>query len=102
MHMSDASGARKQALFREINEELRSGRHRRTDDQDGLVCECANALCTKRIEVSRRAYEAVRADPRCFLVAPGHEQEEVDLVVERTADYVLVKSVGRRTEDAHR
>ena len=36
-------------------------------------------------------YDAVRSDPHRFLIKPGHEARDVEAVVERRADFVVVE-----------
>jgi hypothetical protein len=81
--------AHNEALFRAVNEEiddLRASGGRRP-----YVCECADADCAQTIELTGPEYEAVRATPDRFVVAPGHVMPEVEHVVARSADYTVVE-----------
>jgi hypothetical protein len=78
---------------RQVNEAIERG-HGQTDSAV-FVCECGYIGCSTTIELSIAAYEAVRTNFDRFLVAPGHEIEEIEEVVERHADYfVVVKDEG--------
>ncbi len=55
-----------------------------------FVCECGNLGCSETVEISVAGYEEVRVDFDRFFVVPGHEIEEVDKVVERRPDYLIV------------
>jgi hypothetical protein len=72
------------------------------DEEDthlpGFVCECSNDGCTELLEVSYNRYEAVRANPRRFLVLAGHEDLDAERVVDRR-DHILV--VEKRPEVSH-
>jgi hypothetical protein len=81
---------RNEALFRTINEEIR-GLQRPSDSSAEIVCECAEADCTSRLQVPVAVYESVRANPRRFLVQPGHERPAVELVVNETDSYLIVE-----------
>lgn len=87
--------ARNEALFREVNEQIRE----RVDSAPAdprtieIVCECSNDTCMERIRVSLAIYERVRAEPRQFLVTPGH-RSEIDRVVEEGDGYVIVEKGG--------
>jgi hypothetical protein len=71
---------------RQVNEAIERG-HGQTDS--------AVFGCTTTVRLSIAAYEAVRTNFDRFLVAPGHEIEEIEEVVERHADYfVVVKDEG--------
>jgi 5-bromo-4-chloroindolyl phosphate hydrolysis protein len=43
------------------------------------------------VELTPKAYERVRADPRHFFVLRGHELAEVETVVESHEQYVVVE-----------
>jgi hypothetical protein len=87
--------ARNEALFREVNEEIRDLDARSGGGATSLfVCECADAGCVASLSIPRAAYMAVRANPRRFVVAPGHENAELETVVERPEGYVVVEKYG--------
>jgi hypothetical protein len=52
------------------------------------------------IEVTRRQYEAVRQNPRQFLVVPGHEATDIATVAERHSSYLVVEKTGDAAEIA--
>lgn len=81
--------AANEARFRDINEGA-EGRRRETN-AGRYVCECANTGCVSWIVVDREDYQRVRANPRRFLVLPGHEKPEIETVVEQTDDYLVVE-----------
>jgi len=61
------------------------------------LCECASEDCAKAVRMTVSDYEAVRADPRRFLVAPSaeHVLVGVERVIERNEDYWVVEKVGK-------
>ena len=64
----------------------------RCPDWNEFLCECANADCTFTSSRSPlRAYEAVRADPKQFVVlpAPLHAGEVEELVAEKPAYWIV-------------
>lgn len=81
--------ARNEAAYRELNEAIEAGSTpaRRFD----LLCECGHVRCTKPLRVTAEQYEAVRANPRRFLVLPRHEMEEAEHVVEDHGAYRVVE-----------
>ena len=87
-------GARTQSLFREVNERIEtiSSEHRVVDGE--VLCECANGHCTATIALTLDDYEAVRAIPTHFIVAPGHEVPEIERVVVTTEHYAVVEKFG--------
>ena len=82
-----------EALFREVNERLEeiSVDTVSTHEAVDFVCECVRADCAERISLSVAEYEAVRAEPTHFAVAPGHVEPEVEDVVARHDGYVVVR-----------
>jgi hypothetical protein len=55
-----------------------------------FVCECGNLGCSETVELTTAAYEDVRSGFERFLVIPGHQIEEIEDVVERHEDYLVV------------
>jgi hypothetical protein len=89
---------RNEALFREVNEQVESLTRTfavAVEDALEIVCECAELSCVERIAVTLATYERVRSDAHLFLVKPGHEEGDVEEVVERAPGYNIVrKSAG--------
>src|SRR3954452_8307150 len=75
--------------FREINESAQP--QREAQGRGRFVCECADRSCTAWIEVPLPEYSAIRANPRRFVVAPMHEMQDVERIVERQEDYFVVE-----------
>ncbi len=63
-------------------------------DPIDIRCECSRADCRETLRVSLAEYEAVRDDPRQFLVVPEHVDERIDRVVGSIRSYALVEKVG--------
>ena len=81
-----------EALFRAANERMAGWDERHTRSDDALYfCECADPDCRVKIALVKPDYERVRAHPRLFFVAPGHEMLEVEKVVERHEDWLIVE-----------
>ncbi|HZD87896.1 MAG TPA: hypothetical protein VE088_07820 [Gaiellaceae bacterium] len=95
MSSSEERAARNEVLFREVNGHIEELAQRiRRIDSFAIVCECSHRDCMAGIEVEPEAYRAVRVHPLRFLLSPGHEQLEIERVVERTAHYVVVEKTG--------
>lgn len=94
--------ASNEARFREVNEAIERGQWPGEGEAGvGFRCECARLGCNRVIELTVPDYERVRADPRRFVVLPGHEREEAETVVERRPGYVVVEKIegaGERAE----
>jgi hypothetical protein len=79
--------AKNEAMFRRVNEAIEA-LSRESDETIewspiSFVCECGALECARVIDVQRAAYEAVRAQPKQFIVVPGHERVDVEAVIER-------------------
>jgi len=84
--------ARNESVFREINESIERGQWPGEEDRPvGFRCECAQLGCAEVLQLSVAEYERVRAHARRFVVVPGHERPEIELVVERTPNYLVVE-----------
>ena len=60
-----------------------------------VVCECADENCAEPVQLSIAEYEAVRAEPTHFLVAPDvkHVSPQVEDVVRREERYWIVEKI---------
>jgi hypothetical protein len=55
-----------------------------------VVCECTELDCDRTFEVTVAEYESVRNDPRRFMVVPDHVLLDIEDVVERFEEFVVV------------
>ena len=84
-----------EAVFREVNERIEEladtfGVSERLD----LLCECGDASCASRIEMSHQEYEALRSDAMTFAVVSGHEMPDVEEIVERHKTHDVVRKTA--------
>ena len=82
--------ARNEAAFRKVNEAIAAGRDTEGHGRVAFLCECGALGCNRLVELSPPEYEGVRADPRRFLLIEGHEEPEVEEVVEVHDRYIVV------------
>jgi hypothetical protein len=91
---------RLRAVNREIEqisvEELQAGRRSELE----ILCECGRDGCVERIILSIAEYESAHSEPDRFVVISGHENAEIERVVERTRRYVVVDKFGEAEEIA--
>jgi hypothetical protein len=83
-------------VFRSVNrriKELADKLFHAESDLD-FVCECDDPGCIKMITMPIAEFAAFERMEDCFLVAPGHEDPEVDQAVTRHRRYVVVANVG--------
>jgi len=92
----ERSGARIQALMRQLNEQVYAmASNAEHDESVLLICECADSGCSTPLSVTCGGVERVRQSPTTFVVKPGHVLAAEERVVEETPDYVVVEKVGR-------
>jgi hypothetical protein len=87
---------RNEAAFRETNEQIDALNEAGAKlPEIPIVCECGSDDCVSVLTVDARKYQEVRAHSDRFLVKAGHEIPDVESVVERLGDVVVVdKHVG--------
>jgi hypothetical protein len=86
--------ARTESAFREVNERIAENARRFEAGSTAFICECDDPQCTERVEATLEEYEDVRANGARFLIAPGHRDETIELVVERHLRFSVVEKVS--------
>jgi maleate cis-trans isomerase len=91
-----------EALFREVNERVAEAAQQFVADESqgpiNFSCECGSAACTKQIAMTVTEYETVRAKGTRFAVVRGHEILEIEHVVERHPNYLVVEKLDPDAE----
>ena len=93
--------AQNEATSRRVNEAIQAHSPGERRTPGAFVCECGRSRCEHLIELTPRDYERIRRNPRRFIVRPGHEQADVERIVEAQGDYVIVEKedeAGRLAE----
>jgi hypothetical protein len=73
-----------------VSEELGAG----PDDRLEVLCECGEDDCDATLEVSPAEYDEAHRQRDRFMVAPGHEDDQIEHVVKRTQAYLIVDKFG--------
>lgn len=60
------------------------------DEPVPFACECDDPACSRAVELPLADYERISAPADQFVVAPGHEDPEVEVVVETHGSYLVV------------
>jgi hypothetical protein len=88
----DERVALNEATSREINERLEESHDERDpDSMMRIVCECGDLDCDRVAAISITEYEAVRNDPRHFVVVHDHVAPNLELVVRETERFAVVQ-----------
>jgi len=103
MRPQEERRAKNEALFREVNESVAEvvmhflGDGESQTEPIGFICECGRSDCVEPITMTLDEYEAIRAEPIHFAIAPAHEWLQIESVVERHSSYFVVE---KRDEEA--
>jgi hypothetical protein len=88
-------------LFREVNERIAELTGSLDGDSDGVfICECSSDACAEMVEIALNEYEAIRAHGARFVVLPGHQDRELERVVDGNGRFVVVEKIERAGEVA--
>jgi hypothetical protein len=98
MDERDERIAKNETVFREANRELE-----RVDKAEGatlgelieVLCECGQQGCRGVIALTIADYDDVHAQADRFVVLRGHEDTEIEKVVEERAGYLVVDKFGK-------
>jgi hypothetical protein len=89
--------SRNEAMYRAVNlavervsEEIGGG----PADRLEILCECGEDGCDTTLEVSHAEYDEAHRERDRFMIAPGHEDEQIEHVVKRTPEYLVVDKFG--------
>ena len=95
-HEREIRAARNQALFRAVNEQIKGMNEALAPltESFAISCECADMDCIETLELSPEEYEAVRAQPRQFVVLPDHIYTDVEDVVRESNGFVVVEKTA--------
>ncbi len=102
MHSRSERFALNESLFRRANERILDAAENR-EAAGGVIefyCECGNRNCIERIPLTIEAYHSIRVDPAQFAVVPGHAARDVEVVVERYDEYLVVRKMGEAARKA--
>jgi hypothetical protein len=86
---------RNNQVFREANERIHAAAAEFDHELEKIpfLCECPVEDCVEIVRLTEEQYVAIRADPRHYMTAVGHEAAEAPIgqVVARNGGYVIVE-----------
>lgn len=102
--------AKNEIQLRKLNERIEDHHLRVKPTVAEWVCECADESCARPVKLSIAEYEAVRAEPTHFFIAPSaeHVSADIEYVVRREPGYWVIAKIGvggemsRREQDPRR
>jgi len=78
-----------EALYRQVNEQVRG--INRGVSEFTVLCECGTLDCMAHIDVSRNVYEETRSSSHRFIVLPGHQIDELEVVVADHGSFIVLE-----------
>jgi hypothetical protein len=95
--------ARNEEIFRDVNKRIQeSAEEQHVESEMPFHCECTDASCLDKVDLSLRNYERVVEERYHFVVIPGHQNAQVERVVEEHDTFVVVEKVGEAREQIDR
>ena len=91
-----------ETIFRKANEEMRATGDRMRHDFRAFMCECSDINCDENVPLSLDRYREIRENPVLFFAIPGHENPEVEHVVDKDDGYVVIEKIGPGRDVAKR
>jgi hypothetical protein len=86
-------------MFRFANERMSGWEELHISENAELYfCECADQDCRQKVSLRKQEYEAVRSDPRRFVIALGHEIPDVETVIEKHEGWAVIEKAPEVTE----
>lgn len=91
--------AKNEKAFRDFNVRTRKAAETIMADVDkdsfplGMMCECGDHNCTKRLELTIGERERIRKHKDYFIVMRGHEDLEIEKIVEQHPAYSVVEKL---------
>jgi hypothetical protein len=95
--------ARNEEVFRSVNERIEQGAEQHA--VSGTLpfhCECGRASCVETIEMLPRRYALIVRERYHFIVLPGHEQPQIERVLETEPEFLVVEKLGEAREQIDR
>jgi hypothetical protein len=80
-----------EAAFRIANDRMAAWVESSATEPELFFCECMNAGCREKLPLTRDEYEVVRAHANRFFVVPGHENDELETVIDRRDAYFIIE-----------
>ena len=99
MGRSVEQAAKNESTFRRANEllEEKAANLGFGEERTPYLCECEDERCTAVIRLTREEYEAVRAHPKRFVIASGHQHAD-ERVLREEPGFTVIEKHGEEGE----
>jgi hypothetical protein len=105
LHLVDFSerAARNEEVCRDVNREIEAGAQRhRVETPLPFHCECSQASCVQTVALPPKDYERVANERYRFIVLAGHEDPQIERIVEEHEIFHVVEKIGEAREQIDR
>jgi hypothetical protein len=89
--------SRNEAMYRAVNREIEQLAEESGEGSPGrleVICECGRDDCSETLDLSVDEYDDAHRERDRFVIAPGHEDDEIEQVVKRAEGYLVVDKFG--------
>jgi hypothetical protein len=89
--------AQNEAMYRAVNrqiEEASAEAGGAPNEQLEVLCECGEDGCNKTLALTITEYDEAHVQRDRFIVASGHEDPQIEVIVTRKEDYLVVDKFG--------
>ena len=91
--------ARNEEVFRGVNEQIEDGaKQHAVSGPLPFHCECGSASCLDTIEIPPTRYAAIVRERYHFVVIPGHEEPQIEQIVQTEPEFLVVEKIGEARE----
>ena len=95
--------ARNEEVFRGVNARIEEGAEKHAVSAPlPFHCECGRSFCLETIEIPPARYAAAVRERYHFVVIPGHEEPQIERIVEREQAFLVVEKIGEAREQIDR
>jgi hypothetical protein len=90
-----------EALWRAANERMEAWEERHAQTEL-YYCECDDLSCHEKVDIRHADYERVRGNPYHFLVVQGHEDADIETVIEKQGAWAIVEKEAELHDEERR
>jgi hypothetical protein len=95
--------ARNEEVFRGVNQRIEEGAEQHAVSSAlPFHCECGRASCLETIEILPARYAAIVRERYRFVVIPGHEEPQIERILETEPGFLVVEKIGEAREQIDR
>ncbi len=97
--LSDRRLAENEVIFKQLNTEIKdfviedAPNSPYANKPLRFYCECSNLDCRERIPITAQEYDKLHKNNRRFILKPSHYLPEIEKIVERGKDFIVVEKL---------